>query len=99
MGMLERKGTLLAVPGIVIVLLEGLTRGWCENTLARIERTRRSDDVALSRWHCGSKRGEKAFAFVKICHSRFARGRERTLPSRFENCESNSRCRLVTFSY
>lgn len=27
MGMLEEKGTLLAIPGIVIVLLEGLTRG------------------------------------------------------------------------
>lgn len=92
MGMLERKGTLLAIPGIVIVLLEGLTRGWCENTPARIERTRKIG-------RCGTvlvalrKYGEEASAFVKICHSRFARGRERTLPPRFENCESNSRCR------
>jgi len=65
-GDARKEGNALrAILGIVIVLLEGLT--WCESAPARIERTRRSDDVALS-WS-GPK---DTFAFVQICHSRFA---------------------------
>lgn len=63
MGILERKGTLLAIPGIVIVLLEGLTRGWCENT----PRENRKNPKDRTMWHCLGGIAEARGGSLRFC--------------------------------